>query len=53
MFTIKHIVAPLLKAQAETKQRTAQLKEAATALDKMLEWSSIYPQAPKTMPRKD
>lgn len=53
MFTIKQTFAPLLKAQAESKRRIAQLKEASTALDNMLEWLSIYPQAPDTLPRKD
>ena len=37
MFTIKQIVTPLVKAQTETKKRHEQLKEAAAALDRMME----------------
>ena len=43
MFTIKKTVAPLLRAQAETKKRNEQLKEASTTLDRMLEWKNRYP----------
>ena len=50
---IKKTLAPLLRAQAEIKRKTAQLKEASTALDSMLEWSNTYLQAPDTLPRKD
>ena len=39
MFTTNQTVAPLLKAQEETKRRTAQLKEASTTLDNMLQVS--------------
>ena len=53
MFTIKKIVTPLLRAQAETKKRNEKLKEASTTLDRMLEWKKIYLQAPETLPRKD
>ena len=53
MFTIKQTIAHLLKAQAKTKRRNTQLKEASTVLDKILEWSNKYPQDPTTFPRRD
>ena len=42
MFTIKQTVTPLLKEKEKTKRRTAQLKEASTTLDNMIEWSNMY-----------
>ena len=53
IFTIKQTVTPLLRAQTETKQKHEQLKEASAALDKMLDWTVRYPQAPKHFPKKD
>ena len=52
-FTIKQTVAPLLRAQVETKKRNEKLKESSAALDRMIEWTKGYLQAPKTVPRKD
>ena len=52
MFTIKKIVSPLIRAQAETKKRNEKLKEASIALDRMLESTNRYPQALETFPRK-
>ena len=53
MFTIKQTVAPLLRAQVETKKRNEQLKEATTTLDIIIEWTSRYLQAPDTLPKKN
>ena len=53
MFTIKQTVAPLVRARAETKQKHEQLKEASAALDRMMDWTVRYPQAPKNFPKKD
>lgn len=53
MFTIKQTVAPLVKAQMKTKQRHEQLKEASAALDRMMDWTARYPQAPEHLPKKD
>ena len=53
MFTIKQTVAHLVKAQTETKQRHEQLKEASVALDRMMDWTVRYPQAPEHFPKKD
>ena len=47
------MVAPLLRAQVETKKRNEQLKEASAALDRMPKWANRYPQAPETFPKKD
>ena len=52
MFTINQTVAPLLRAQVETKKRNEQLKEASKTLNRILEWKNRYPQAPKNFPRK-
>lgn len=53
MFTIKQTVAPLLRAQVETKQRNEQLKEASAALERMIEWTGRYQYALKKLPKKD
>lgn len=37
MFTIKQTIAPLVRAQMETKQRHEQLKEASAALERMMD----------------
>ena len=42
MFVIKQTIAPLLRAQEETKRITVKLKEASATLDSMLEWSDRY-----------
>ena len=52
MFTIKQTVAPLVRAQAETKKRSKQLKEFLATLDRMIEWMGRYPQAPENLPKK-
>ena len=52
MFTIKQTVTPLVRAQAETKQKHEQLKEALTSLDRMMDWTTRYPQAPEHVPKK-
>ena len=53
MFNIQQIVALLVRAQTETRQRNEQLKEASATLDKMIYWTVRYPQAPKNLPKKD
>ena len=53
MFTIKQTFAPLVRAQTKTKQKHEQLKEALAALDRMMDWTVRYPQAPEHFPKKD
>ena len=53
MFTLKQTVAPLAEAREETRQKHEQLKEASAALDKMMNWTTQYQQAPEHVPRKD
>ena len=53
MFTIKKIVAPLVRAQTKIKQKHEQLKEALATLDRMMDWKVRYPQAPEHFPNKD
>ena len=53
MLTLKQTVAPLAEARAETKVKHEQLKEALAALDKMINWTVQYQQAPENVPRKD
>ena len=52
MLGIKQTVAPLVEAQAETRMKVAQLKEACIAIDQVLEWSNTYTQSPDTLPRR-
>ena len=53
MFTIKQTVSPLLRAQAETKQRSKKLNKASVPLDRLIEWIGRYPQALEKLPKKD
>ena len=53
IFTIKQTVALLVRARVETKKKHEQLKEASTMLDRMMDWTTWYPQAPKHVPKKD
>ena len=43
----------MVRAQTETKQKHEQLKEASTALDRMMDSTTRYPQAPEHVPKKD
>ena len=53
MFTIKQTIAPLVRARAETKQKHEQLREASQALDRMMDWTVRYRQAPENFPKRD
>ena len=53
MLTLKQTVAPLAEAREETRQKHEQLREASAALDKMMNWTVQYQQAPEHVPRKD
>ena len=53
MLTLKQTVALLAEAREETKQKHEQLREASVALEKMINWTAQYQQAPEHVPRKD